>query len=135
MKLFVTDKCLGLIEALAEFYREAAGQRCEVQFYHNVFTETPSRRVKGVATMLKAIHATEDKAGARQKASAVVAKLPKMRLAKAAALVQEGVKESLSYCAFPRKLRRVSGNPSPPAQASLTPEYPPRRDAFETWAT
>ena len=103
VKLFVTDKCLGLIEALAEFYPQAAWQRCVVHFYRNVFTAVPSGRVKQVAAMLKAIHAQEDKAAALEKAKAVVAKLQEMKLAKAAAIVAEGVEESLSYCAFPRE--------------------------------
>ena len=30
VKLFITDKCLGLVEALAEFYPDAAWQRCVV---------------------------------------------------------------------------------------------------------
>ena len=53
--------------------------------------------------MLKAIHAQEDKAAAVEKAKAVVAKLQEMKLAKAAAIVAEGVPESLRYCAFPRE--------------------------------
>ena len=57
MKLFVTDKCLGLIEALAEFYLESAWQQCVVHFYRNMFTAVPSDEVKEVASMLKAIHA------------------------------------------------------------------------------
>jgi len=36
---FVSDKCLGLIENLAEFYPEAAGNRCVVHF-----TETCGRK-------------------------------------------------------------------------------------------
>jgi transposase-like protein len=103
VKLFVTDKCLGLIEALGEFYPEAAWQRCVVHFYRNVFTATPSGKVKEVAAMLKAIHAQEDKAAAQEKARAVVAKLREMKLAKAAAMVEEGVHESLSYYHFPRE--------------------------------
>ncbi len=103
VKLFVTDKCLGLIESLAEFYPQAAWQRCVVHFYRNVFTAVPSGRVREVAAMLKAIHAQEDKAAAQEKARAVVAKLREMKLAKAAALVEEGVEETMSYYAFPRE--------------------------------
>ena len=59
MQLFISDKCLGLIENLAEFYSEARWQRCVVHFYRNVWTKVPSGKVKGVATMLKAIYAQE----------------------------------------------------------------------------
>jgi putative transposase len=36
VKLFVSDKCLGLVENLAEFYPEAPWQRCVVHFYRNM---------------------------------------------------------------------------------------------------
>jgi transposase-like protein len=103
VKLFVTDKCLGLIEALAEFYPEAAWQRCVVHFYRNVFTAVPAGKVKEVAAMLKAIHAQEDRSAAEDKAPAVVAKLREMKLPKAAQMVEEGTIETLSYYAFPRE--------------------------------
>jgi len=103
VKLFVTDKCLGLIEALAEFYPEAAWQRCVVHFYRNVFTAVPSGKVREVAAMLKAIHAQEDRAAAMEKAQSVVAKLRELKLAKAAAMVEEGVEETMRYYAFPRE--------------------------------
>ena len=103
VRLFVTDKCLGLVEALGEFYPESAWQRCVVHFYRNVFTAVPSGKVKEVAAMLKAIHAQEDLDSARQKAGAVVAQLEGMKLARAAAMVREGVGETLAYMSFPRE--------------------------------
>ena len=60
VQLIISDKCLGLVEAAAEFYPEARWQRCVVHWYRNVFTEVPSTKVKEVAAMLKAIHAQED---------------------------------------------------------------------------
>jgi putative transposase len=106
VRLFVTDKCLGLVEALVEFYPQAAWQRCVVHFYRNVFTVVPAGKVKEVAAMLKAIHAQEDRDSAEQKAAAVAAKLEAMKLPKAAALVRAGVGETLAYMAFPREHRR-----------------------------
>jgi putative transposase len=103
VKLFISDKCLGLVESLAEFYPEAAWQRCVVHFYRNVFTVTPKAKLKDVAAMLKAIHAQEDRASAEAKAQAVVEKLEAMRLGKAAALLRDGVRETLAYMAFPRE--------------------------------
>jgi hypothetical protein len=90
-----------LIEALGEFYPEAQWQRCVVHWYRNVFSEVPKAKVKGVAAMLKAIHAQEDRQAARRKAAEVVEKLEAMRLGKAATIVREGVDETLSYMAFP----------------------------------
>jgi transposase-like protein len=103
VKIIISDKCLGLVEAIAEFYPEASWQRCVVHFYRNVFTLVPKGKVKEVATMLKAIHAQEDRGAALEKLKAVAEKLEHMKLAKAAALVREGAPETLSYYAFPRE--------------------------------
>jgi transposase-like protein len=103
VRLFVSDKCLGLVEALGEFYPQAAWQRCVVHFYRNVFTVVPKGKAQEVAAMLKAIHAQEDKEAALAKAQAVAAKLEALRLSKAAALVREGIAETLSYMGFPRE--------------------------------
>jgi len=103
VKLVISDKSLGLLEALGEFYPEAAWQRCAVHFYRNVFKVVPKGKVKDVAAMLKAVHAQEDRQAARAKAQAVVEKLETMKLSQAAAIVREGVEETLSYMAFPRE--------------------------------
>ncbi len=102
-RLIISDKCLGLVEALGEFYPDAAWQRCTVHFYRNVWTAVPSGKVKEVAAMLKAIHAQEDIQAARGKASDVVAKLKSMKLAGAAKIVDEGIEETLHYMNFPRE--------------------------------
>jgi putative transposase len=83
VQLFVSDKCLGLVENFAEFYPEAKWQRCVVHFYRNVWTAVPSGRVKEVAAMLKAIHAQEDAKAAKEKACQIIQKLKLMRLARA----------------------------------------------------
>ncbi len=97
MKLPITDICLGPTEALGEFYPEAALQRCVVQWYRNVFTAVRTGKVKGVAAMLKAIHAQEDRKSALEKAAAATEKLEGMRLSMGAANVREGVAETFSY--------------------------------------
>jgi transposase-like protein len=84
VQLFVSDKCMGLVENFAEFYPEAKWQRCAVHFYRNVWTAVPTGKVKEVAAMLKAIHAQEDAKAAQEKASQIIQKLKLMRLAKAA---------------------------------------------------
>jgi putative transposase len=101
VELFVSDKCLGLVESLADFYPEAKWQRCVVHFYRNVFTVVPKSKVKDVAAMLKAIHAQEDRQAAEEKVQAVVNKLKKMKLAQAAKFVEQGAAETLSYYALP----------------------------------
>lgn len=111
VRLVISDKCLGLVQAVGEFYPEAGWQRCVVHFYRNVFTAVPKGKVKEVAAMMKAIHAQEDRAAALEKAKAVQAKLEAMRLSRAAEIVAEGVHETLSYMAFPREhWSRISTN-------------------------
>ena len=113
VKLYITDKCLGLVEALGEFYPEASWQRCMVHFYRNVFTVVPKGRVKEVVAMLKAIHAQEDRKEALKKAAIVVKKLEEMKLGKAAGIVHDGIEETLRYYEFPSEhwLRIRTNNP------------------------
>jgi putative transposase len=101
VRLVISDKCLGLVEALGEFFPEAQWQRCVVHWYRNVFTAVPKGKVKAVAAMLKAIHAQEDRPAALRKAADVTEKLEAMKLGKAAQIVREGVAETLRYMAFP----------------------------------
>ena len=101
VRLFVSDKCLGLVESLAEFYPDAHWQRCAVHFYRNVWTAVPTSKMREVSTMLKAIHAQEDRQSAQEKAVAVVLKLREMKLPKAADLIATGIEETLQYFYFP----------------------------------
>ena len=103
VRLLVSDKCLGLVEAWGEFYPEATWQRCMVHWYRNVMSVVPKGKAKEVMAMLKAIHAQEDRQAAREKANLVAEKLNVLRLAQAATIVREGVEETLSYMAFPRE--------------------------------
>jgi transposase-like protein len=110
-KLFISDKCLGLVEALGECFPGSRWQRCVVHFYRNVFSVVPKGKVREVATMLKAIHAQEDGTEASEKAACIVAKLKAMKLKKAAQLVSEGIAETLTYFQFPREhWRRIRTN-------------------------
>jgi transposase-like protein len=43
--MFVSDKCLELLENFMEFYPEAKWQRCVVHFYRNVWTAVPLERL------------------------------------------------------------------------------------------
>jgi len=42
VQLFVSDKCLGLVENLGDFHPEARCQCCAVHFYRNGWTKVPS---------------------------------------------------------------------------------------------
>ena len=105
VKLFITDKNLGLVESIAEFYPDAGWQRCIVHYYRNIFTTVPNGKVREVAAMLKAIHAQEDLEAAKEKALAVVDKLKKMKLKKTSEMVNESIDETLTYMLFPQEHR------------------------------
>ena len=113
VKLVISDKCLGLVESLSEFYPDAQWQRCIVHFYRNVWTMVPSGKVRLVAAMLKAIHAQENADEARNKADRVVEQLREMKLSQAADLLKNSLEETLSYMNYPDKhwLRIRTNNP------------------------
>lgn len=100
-RLFIGDRCLGLLEAIGEVFPESKYQRCVVHFYRNVFSVVPRGKMKQVAAMLKAIHAQEDKAAAREKAKAVISKLREIKLKEAAKKVEDSIEETLTYMDFP----------------------------------
>jgi len=105
VRLFITDACIGLVESLGDFYPEARWQRCMVHFYRNVFSVVPSKKVGEVAAMLKAIHASEDRDAAIEKAEAVYGKLETLKLREAAKKVRESIGETLTYYDFPLEHR------------------------------
>src|SRR3974390_83589 len=86
IRLIISDACLGLAESAAEFFPEAAWQRCVVHWYRNIFSHVPSTKVREIAVLVKALHASEDIAAAREKAARVIEKLRGLRLTKAAEL-------------------------------------------------
>lgn len=101
VRLVIGDKCLGMLEAVGEVFPEAKYQRCVVHFYRNVFSVVPRSKGKIVAKMLKAIHAQESKAAAKEKAKAVAAALREMKLKEAAIKVECSIEETLTYMDFP----------------------------------
>jgi transposase-like protein len=102
-RLIISDKCIGLVEALGEFFPEADWQRCVVHFYRNVLKDVPKSKSKEVAAMLKAIHAQEDREAAREKAKQISEKLTAMRLTNSAKTLRSGFEETLSYMHYPRE--------------------------------
>lgn len=113
VRLVISDKCLGLVEALGEFYPAADWQRCMVHWYRNVSSAVPRSKRQEAMAMLKAIHAQEDREAAQKKGADVVEKLRQMKLAQAAKIVEDGVSETLSYMAYPREhwIRIRTNNP------------------------
>jgi len=84
-----------------------------VHFYRNVFSHVPSTKVKQVALMLKAIHAQESLEAATEKAERIVQELKRMKLAKAAELVDTAIHETLTYYRYPQThwIRLRTNNP------------------------
>jgi transposase-like protein len=101
VRLVISDACMGLIESIAEYYPDADWQRCTVHFYRNVFSHIPRNKTRVVAAMLKAIHAQESREAAQEKAVRVIDDLRRMRLAKAAELVELKIDQTLAYYAYP----------------------------------
>ena len=111
VKLIISDACLGLVESVGDFFPTAKWQRCIVHFYRNVFTLVPKGKVKSVARMLKAIHASEDKQAALEKAETVIKKLKAQKLNKAAQIVRDGINDTIAYYDFPdAHWRRIRTN-------------------------
>ncbi len=106
VKLFITDRCLGLVESLSEYYPDVPWQRCVVHFYRNILSKVPRARMKEVASMLKAIYAQEDRTEAEKKARYVIEKLREMKLAAAAKILEDGYKETMTYYQFPSEHHR-----------------------------
>jgi putative transposase len=101
VRMTISDKCVGLVETLGEIVPEAAWQRCAVHFYRYVLKDVPRTKAREIATMLKAVHAQEDRDAARHKSSLVDEKLCSLRLEAATKCFQAGVEETLSYMSFP----------------------------------
>jgi transposase-like protein len=102
VRLFVGDKCLGLVEAIGEVYPESKYQRCIVHFYRNMFPVIPKKHMPEAMAMLKAIHAQEDRAAARRKGAEVAERFREMKLPGASKKLEEGLEETLTYTQFPR---------------------------------
>ena len=105
-ELFTSDKSLGLVESLAEVFPDGKWQRCTVHFYRNVLRVVPRGRMKEVSSMLKTIHAQEDKQAALNKSKEIVDKLAAIKLSKASEILREGIDETLTYYDFPLEHRR-----------------------------
>jgi len=88
-------------EIAAEILPEPQWKRCVVHFYRNIFSLVPAGKVRDIAKMLKAIHAQESGKAAAENMAAVIAKLKAMKLAKAAALLEESGHETLTCYGFP----------------------------------
>src|SRR5262249_2514491 len=133
VRLITSDACIWLTESAAEFFAGGAWQGCIVHGSRNIFSHVPSTKVGEIAAMLKAIHAGEDIAAAREKAIRVIEKLRGLRLSRAAELVEMAVEEStvcgLAWKRYSRQTRLRDVAPALNGQASLARVRPCRTGA------
>jgi transposase-like protein len=101
VKMVISDKASGLSDLIYQFYPNAKWQRCIVHWYRNVGSKCPTKHMKTVMAMVKAIHAQENREAAKEKAEKVMEKLREMHLAKIADYVKSSIDETLSYMSFP----------------------------------
>lgn len=92
VRLVTSDKALGLVEVLGEFFPEALWQRCVVHFERNVLKDIPRNQMEPVSRMLRAVYAQESREEARAKAKAVAAQLRERKLASAARTLEQGTR-------------------------------------------
>lgn len=76
-----------------------------VHFYRSVFSVVTAKKMTEIAGMLKAIHASEDREAAQEKAEVICIKLEAMKLREAARKVKESIIETFTYYDFPREHR------------------------------
>jgi putative transposase len=82
-----------------------------VAFYHNVFTVVPKGKIRNVARMLRAIHASQAKQAAWEKAEAVIKELTSHKLVQAGKVVREGIADTITCYDFPdAHWRRIRTN-------------------------
>jgi putative transposase len=99
VQLVISDKCLGLLDALSSVFPEARWQRCAVH-YRDILRYVPKGKSEEVARMLKTIHAQEDQQAAKEKIRSIVGKLQAMKLADDVRSLEQGGVETLTYYNF-----------------------------------
>ena len=103
VRLIIGDKCLGMFEAIQEVFPESLYQRCMVHFMRNILCDVPRSRSKEVGSWLKAIFSQEDKEACLKKAKEIAQKLKDSKLKSAAATLEKGIEEALTYTNFPQE--------------------------------
>ncbi len=99
--LVVSDAHKGLMKAIEENFPGASWQRCKVHFMRNILAHIPQKEKERFAAKLKEIWLAHDISAARRRAAEIVAEYGK-RFAKAIAILEEGLEDSLSFYAFPK---------------------------------
>ena len=118
VRLVVSDKCQGLLEAIHQCLPEAEWQRCIFHFHRNILAKVPRERVVEVAPMLKAIQAQESKEAAKEKAEPYPAS--RSSFDKGVVIRRSSVPEVLSRCMAIAVIRNITMNGNSAAIAATT---------------
>lgn len=94
-----------MFEAIQEVFPESLYQHCMVHFMRNILSDVPRNRSKEVGSWLKAIFSQEDKEASLRKAKEIAQRLKDSKLKSAAAILEKGIDETLTYTNFPREHR------------------------------
>ena len=103
VRTIISEARIDLAESAGEVFPDADWQRCIVHFCRNVFFHSPTKKIRKVAAMLKAINAQESRDAAKAKAKDVIEKLEAMRLKAAAQLVEKSIHKPFAYFDCPPK--------------------------------
>ena len=74
-----------------------------VHFMRNVLCDVPRSRAKEVGTWLKAVFSQEDRSACLKKAEEIAKRLSETKLKNAAATLEKGIREALTYTEFPHE--------------------------------
>jgi transposase-like protein len=99
--LVVTDAHKGLIAAIRTSFVGASWQRCKVHFMRNILAHIPHRDKAEFAGQLKEIWLAPSAERAKERAAALSEKYAD-KYPKAIETLEEGLEDSLSFCAFPK---------------------------------
>ena len=110
--LVTSDAHAGLTAAIAAEFTGASWQRCKVHFMRNVLAHVPSAKKEAFAADLKSIFAQPTRALADERTTAVLAHYGKSSQ-KAAAILESGIADALSYYGFPTKHWRKIATTNP----------------------
>jgi transposase-like protein len=97
LRTIISEARIDLAESAGEVFPDADWQRCIVHFCRNVFFHSPTKKIRKVAAMLKAINAPDGWEVAETKAKDVIVKLQAIRRKAAAQLVETSIQYSSAY--------------------------------------
>lgn len=106
VEMITSDKYVGLVDTIPNFFPDAKWQRCLVHWYRNLGSKVPKSKLYDVMSLAKALHAQEDLKSALEKSIQVNFKLKEMKCREASEFLEESLGDVLTYHYFPRQHQR-----------------------------